>query len=155
MSLQGSLLLAALIVIAALSAYAIKLWRQVAEQQRQRDAKISERQLLLQDQIQQIAKAAEAEQCQAAEAALRLVNLLRAIPGTEQAQLAAQFPHLHALYDAISDQPILEARKALDKKERRRLDRELELQQSKLGPAIAADLAILTDASWSAKSLQQ
>ncbi|QIZ78278.1 DUF2489 domain-containing protein [Ferrimonas lipolytica] len=155
MSVQGSLIVAAIAIVVALAVYAAILWRKVAQQQQQRSTKIAARQLHLQEQIQQIAKAALAEQCQPAEAALRLVNLLRAVPGADSERLAQQFPHLQALYDAISTQPILEQRKALPKLERRKLDMELEHHQAVLGPAISTDVAILADSSWRAQSLSK
>lgn len=153
MTLQGSLLIAAIVIVLVLAGYAAYLWRKVLQQKQQRLQKIVERQQLLKEQIQQIAKATAAEQCQPAEAALRLVNLLRAIPMADHTKLRQQFPHLHALFDAISDQPILEARKALDKKERRRLDRELEHHQAELGPAISDDIAVLNSAEWTIESV--
>ncbi|WP_169628089.1 DUF2489 domain-containing protein [Ferrimonas senticii] len=154
--IQGSLIVVALAIILGLSGYAITLWRKVFAQQRQQQASAAQRRDTLLEQVQHITKAAVAEQCQPAEAALRLVNLLRAIPNVNAEQLAQQLPHLHAMYAAISEQPILAERKALPKLERRRLDRELERQQTELGPAMLTEITEkLLDETQFAQWLQQ
>ncbi|SHI01764.1 DUF2489 domain-containing protein [Ferrimonas marina] len=151
MSLQGGILILAVLVIIALAAYAAHLMRQVALQSRRQQQEAEQRRQDLKEQIQLIAKACLQQQCEPAEGALRLVNLLRGLPGTTPEQWREQFPGLHALYDKVADQPILSARKALKRNERMKLDLELEHWQAELGSGMDPDLTVISSPEWPAR----
>ncbi|GAA4878548.1 DUF2489 domain-containing protein [Ferrimonas pelagia] len=145
MTVQGSMVLLAGLIIAVLTGYAAYLLWQLRQQRLAQQRAEQMRHSELQAQIQLIAKACHQQQCEPAEGALRLVNLLRGLPGSHPDQWRQRFPALHALYDQIAEQPILSARKALQRQERMRLDLELARAQQQLGPAMSADLARLAD----------
>ncbi len=148
MTLQGSLLLLGSLIILALAAYAARLLWLLRQQNRAQRAAQDQRRSELQSQILLIAKACHQEQCEPAEGALRLVNLLRGLPGHSPEHWRALYPDLHALYDKIADHPILDARKALKRNERMRLDLERERWEDQLGPAMLKDLERLLEARW-------
>lgn len=130
-------------IILALASYAAYLFWQLRQQrQRQAHAK-TERRATLVEHIQLIAKACQQKQCEPAEAALRLVNLLRALPDADMDSLRQQYPVLHELYDNVADQPILDARKALKRNERMKLDMERAHWESRLGPKLDPELLAL------------
>ncbi|MBW3166462.1 DUF2489 domain-containing protein [Ferrimonas balearica] len=130
-------------IIIALAGYAAALLWQL-RQQRQRQARLkTERRATLAEQIQLIAKACLEKQCEPSEGALRLVNLLRALPDSDMDALRQQYPVLHELFDKVADHPILDARKALKRNERMKLDMERAHWEARLGPKLDPELTQL------------
>ncbi|MBY5993385.1 DUF2489 domain-containing protein [Ferrimonas balearica] len=138
--------LGALIVV-ALAAYAASLLWQLRQVKQRQAAAVAQRRSDLLEQIQLVAKACQQQQCEPSEGALRLVNLLRALPDADQEQLRQRYPVLHELYDNIAHHPILEARKALKRNERMKLDMERAHWESRLGPKMGDELAALAELS--------
>lgn len=136
---QWTLWLAAAIIL-VLAGYAGHLLWKLDKLKRQQQADASARRTKLTEDIRLIARACRQEQCEPAEGALRLVNLLRALPAQTPDALRDQYPRLHALYDKVCDQPILEARKALKRNERMKLDLERARWEDELAPAMQPEL---------------
>ncbi|MBY6187526.1 DUF2489 domain-containing protein [Marinobacter hydrocarbonoclasticus] len=132
-------------IILALAGYAAYLFWQLHQQRQRREAANAERRATLVEHIQLIAKACQQAQCEPAEGALRLVNLLRALPGADMDTLRQQYPVLHELYDKVADQPILDARKALKRNERMKLDAERAHWESRLAPQMESELLELAE----------
>ncbi len=142
MNIWWILAVAGALIIAGLAFYLGQLLFQLKQQQqRQQQAlaeqqrKQAEHQQYLLDSILLIAKATLEKQCEYSEAALRIWVLLENLQ-PELAQ-ACRFPGLFAMYDCVKDMPTHEARKALDKKELRRLDHLR--QQTEIDQAAAID----------------
>jgi len=109
-----------LAIIAGLSYVAWRELKKVAELDAAKAKKDQERRAHLQMSVDAIARAVIAEQCDVSEGALRLKPLLDATDPswTDRSDLRA----ILTLAEALADQPIKEARKALEKQERMRLD---------------------------------
>lgn len=123
------LLLAGLLLIAALAAYAWHLWRRVWAQQRARDEAQEERQKRLGGDLSILASSLLDEQLPLIEGAIRIKVLLDNYDSALSNDSRCQVFHL--LFDATADVPTHAAWKALDKNERRRFEKrfnELELQ---------------------------
>lgn len=124
-----SLLLAGLLLIAALAAYAWHLWRRVWAQQRARDEAQEERQERLGGDLNILASSLLDEQLPLIEGAIRIKVLLDNYDSALSNDSRCQVFHL--LFEATADVPTHAAWKALDKSERRRFEKrfnELELQ---------------------------
>lgn len=138
---------AALMVIAVLAAYASYLWAHVwlhrrRQQQRQHQQQ-AERNARLLESIRTIAWAAEQQQCELAEAALRLCVLLDLLVVPAETALSSRFPALHGLYAVIRDQPIGDARSALKRNERMRLDLERHQAEAEWAERVMPELTAL------------
>lgn len=144
---MSALAITALVVVAALAGYASYLWARVWLHQRQQrqlqQQQRAERNARLLDSIRTIAWAAEQEQCELAEAALRLCVLLDLLAVPEGMALAERFPALHGLYAAIREQPIGDARSALKRNERMRLDVERHQAESEWAGRLKPELTAL------------
>lgn len=146
---MSALAIAALVVIAALAGYASYLWARVWLHQRHQQQlqhqhqQSAERNNRLLDSIRTIAWAAEQEQCELAEAALRLCVLLDLLVVPGDVGMAERFPALHGLYGAIRDQPIGDARNALKRNERMRLDVERHQAESEWAERLKPELKAL------------
>lgn len=128
-TLTLSLLLAGLLLIAALAAYAWHLWRRVWAQQRARDEAQEERQKRLGGDLSILASSLLDEQLPLIEGAIRIKVLLDNYDSALSNDSRCQVFHL--LFEATADVPTHAAWKALDKNERRRFEKrfnELELQ---------------------------
>ncbi|MDM7859353.1 DUF2489 domain-containing protein [Alteromonas sp. ASW11-36] len=113
-----------LTIIAGLGFYAGKLLFQLKQQnERQQQARQTRIDNITQS-IQTIAMAMEQQQCDFSEGAIRICNLLAAIPVIPQPDYPAMYPRIHQLYKEISHFPTHDARNALSKAERRKQDRE-------------------------------
>ncbi|WP_175253311.1 DUF2489 domain-containing protein [Pseudomonas sp. BMW13] len=123
------LLLAGLLLIAALAAYAWHLWRRVwARQQAQEEAR-QERQERLGGDLNILASSLLDEQLPLIEGAIRIKVLLDNYDSDLSNDSRCQVFHL--LFEATTDVPTHAAWKALDKEQRRRFEKrfnELELQ---------------------------
>jgi Protein of unknown function (DUF2489) len=128
-TLTLSLLLAGLLLIAALAAYAWHLWRRVWAQQRAQDKAREERQERLGGDLGILASSLLDEQLPLIEGAIRIKVLLDNYDNDLSNDNRCQVFHL--IFEATADVPTHAAWKALDKTERRRFEKrfnELELQ---------------------------
>ena len=128
-TLTLTLLLAGLLLIAALAAYAWHLWHRVWAQQRARDEAQEERQERLGGDLNILASSLLDEQLPLIEGAIRIKVLLDNYDSALSNDSRCQVFHL--IFDATADVPTHAAWKALDKTERRRFEKrfnELELQ---------------------------
>lgn len=64
----------------------------------------------------------EQQQCELSEGAIRICNLLNALPLASPPDFRQKFPHIHALFIAVSGFAVLEERKKLSKQEKRKQD---------------------------------
>lgn len=107
-----------LLIIAALGVYAGKLLFMLKQQnERQRQARADRLERLL-ESIETIALAMKQQQCNISEGAIRICNLLDALPDADSDKHRKQFPAIHNLFIAVSGFATLEKRKALSKKQR-------------------------------------
>ena len=148
--MSTALIIIAIIVIIALSAYAttllLKLKRQTTNNQRilaERQAVANEhRQKVLTD-IRYIAAAMLEERCELSEGVVRIGKLFDALSMTEQ--VTPLFPQLFVHYQLIESHPIMEARKALPKQQRMKLDFARMRSEADLGDAILEEAKIIAE----------
>ena len=112
----------ALIIILALGVYAGRLLFMLKQQNTRQAAARAERTAKIKESVILIAKAMEQQQCELSEGAIRICNLLNALPLTSPPDFREKFPHIHALFIAVSGFAVLEARKKLSKQEKRKQD---------------------------------
>ena len=138
-------IIAAIIIIALLTWYAVKLLKEVKiqakkqqqlELQKQQALKVHDKKII--DSIVIIVRAMKEEQCDFAEGCWRLCVLLDSLKLSEK--LSTHFPAIFKLYDAIKHMPILEQRKKLEKQERMKLDFERMKIEAELTNDIKKDL---------------
>jgi len=141
-------LLLGIIIVLALAFYAGKLLKQVAQQkEQQQQAQLAQQQALNQhdkkvfDSVLLITRAMQQEQCEFDEGCWRLSVLLSSLKTVTG--LPAQFPAIFGLYDEIKDFAILDARKALEKKERMREDYKRMTALAQMHEGVVADLDTL------------
>ena len=128
-SLLIVLILIAVLIIAALGAYAWHLTRQVKEQETRRlaeeaeaEQQLRQHQLSLIQDVHFVCKAVITDQCEITEGVLRLEYLIRGLdPDTWGAQELNTLRHFYSL---VREMPILDAYRQLPKKEQFRLDNE-------------------------------
>ena len=154
------LIIAALIIIAALAYYAWHLTTKVKklhqaqqEEQAQAELQLRNRQLELLQDIRFIARAVLAEQCEITEGVLRIQYLISALdPDAWQLDELATLRQHH---EATAGMPILDAYKALPKKEQFRLDRERWSLEEHHKPAVQRELQWLVSYRFPAVTLLQ
>jgi hypothetical protein len=131
------------IIIIALGVYAGKLlfvlMQQKARQQAARDKRIDS----IVQSIQTIAFAMQQQQCNYSEGAIRICNLLKALPIENIPDYSLVFPQLHSLFDIIKDYPTHEERSALSKQEIRKQDRQREQIESEAESGIQEEIGRL------------
>ncbi|MFT6086333.1 MAG: hypothetical protein ACJAWT_000686 [Glaciecola sp.] len=131
------------IIIIALGVYAGKLlfvlMQQKARQQAARDKRIDS----IVQSIQTIAFAMQQQQCNYSEGAIRICNLLKALPIENIPDYSLVFPQLHSLFDTIKDYPTHEERSALSKQEIRKQDRQREQIESEAESGIQEEIGRL------------
>ncbi|GGW96325.1 DUF2489 domain-containing protein [Alteromonas halophila] len=134
------LLLAGLAIIAGLGIYAGRLLfmlrQQNQRQQKVRDARVS----TITESILTITLAMEQQQCELSEGAIRVVNLLDALPIQSPPDYRQKFPSIHQLFTEISGFAVLEARKKLSPKEKWRQDKAREQVESEHESKVLAEL---------------
>lgn len=115
------------IIIVALSSYAtyllLKLQRQKKRQQAalvEREAVANAKRAQVLDDIRYIATAMIEDRCEISEGVVRIGRLFEILSLSER--LAPEFPALFQHFELIKDHPIMEARQALPKQERMKLD---------------------------------
>ncbi len=154
------LIIAALIIIAALAYYAWHLTTKVKklhqaqqEEQAQAELQLRNRQLELLQDIRFIARAVLAEQCEITEGVLRIQYLISALD--PDAWQLDELATLRKHHEATSAMPILEAYRALPKKEQFRLDRERWSLEEHHKPAVQRELQWLVSYRFPAVTLLQ
>lgn len=135
-------------VIAALLAYGAYLWTRVWLHLRQQRAQQHTRNESLCESIRTIAWATLEKQCEPGEAAVRICVLLDHLVLVSAVAFPARFPALHSLYDAIREQPTHDARNALSKQERFRLDKALMAAERQWEAPIQPELQALSQFRW-------
>ncbi|QIR15974.1 DUF2489 domain-containing protein [Shewanella aestuarii] len=130
-----------ILIIIGLSAYATKLLLQVKRQtekklqaQAERDAKADEKRQQILTDIRYIATAMLEDRCELSEGVVRIGKLFDILSMTEQ--VTPLFPQLFTHYDVIKTHPIMEARQALPKQQRMKLDFARMRSEADLGEAI-------------------
>lgn len=120
-------LLIGLLIVLSLAFYAGKLLNQLAQQkakqakdQEAQQAALRQHDKKVFDSVLLITRAMQQEQCEFDEGSWRLSVLLSSLK--TQSGMPIRFPSIYGLYDEIKDLAILDARKALTKKERMRED---------------------------------
>lgn len=155
-----ALLSAALLIITVLAAYAWHLTRQVreaeqqqADEQAQAAHNLRQHQLGLLEDIRFIARSVLAEQCEITEGVMRLHFLITSLdPDSWQLdELSVVRQH----HQATAAMPILEAYKALPKKEQFRLDQERFRLEDGHKEGVLRELRWLTDYAFPTVTLLQ
>ena len=132
--------LVALLVIAVLAWYAMRLLKQLKLQKTLIAQAKSARTTRLKESIEIIAKAMQSGECNHSEGVIRLSMLLMPFGKTLQPYAA-----MAQLHEIVRDMPTHEARKELEKKERMRLDLERESAEAKFEQEIMEELHRLLD----------
>lgn len=140
----------ALLIIAALGVYAGKLLFMLKQQNERQKAAREARLANITESIETIAKAMEQQQCDLSEGAIRICRLLQLLPQPETSYRES-FPHIHALFVAVSGFAVLDARKALSKQERRKQDKAREEIESQHESKVLTELPALQQISQHAK----
>ena len=142
--MQIALFAAGLLIIVALATYATQLLlklrkqtqeREIAQQARQATAD-AKRESVLTD-IRYIAAAMIEDRCEISEGTFRIAKLFDTLSLSER--VAADYPNLFTHFKRIKDHPIMEARKALPKQERMKLDLARMKSESELEAGILED----------------
>jgi len=138
-------LLIGIVIVLALAFYAGKLLKQLTQQkEQQQKAQLAQQQALnnhdkkVFDSVLLITRAMQQEQCEFDEGCWRLSVLLSSLKTVTG--LSTQFPAIFGLYDEIKDLAILDARKALDKKERMREDYKRMTALSQMQESVVVEL---------------
>lgn len=133
------------LIIAILAAYAGMLLARLKRQRQQRreleKQAVNERKEKIAESIRIISDAMLRDECDISEGSIRLVKLLTAIPASEPKDWPTEYPSLFEFYDRIKHMPIMDARKALAKKERRKLDKERLGYSAQASEQIKAEIA--------------
>ncbi len=119
-----------LLVILGLGFYAGKLLFQLKSQNQRQDKARQVRIDNITESVRTISLAMEQQQCNLSEGAIRICNLLDAMPLTPQPDYVNEYPALYELYKKVQRFDTLEARNALPKAERRKQDKEREELES-------------------------
>ncbi|WP_102794802.1 DUF2489 domain-containing protein [Bowmanella denitrificans] len=133
-----SLIIAALVIVAALAFYAGKLLYQLKQQTRQQRDVQKRREQHLRQSIQTIAMALDQQQCSLSEGSIRLCVLLENLDKNQDH--ASHFPALHELYAKIKHMPTHDAYKALPKQDRMRMQMEREEYEAELESRILREI---------------
>lgn len=133
------------IIIIALGVYAGKLLYLLKQQKlRQQNARNKRIDTMVQS-IQTIAFAMQQQQCNYSEGAIRICNLLKALPIENIPDYAITYPKLHRLFDQIKDYPTHDERNALSKQERRQQDKQREQFESEAETGIQEEIGRLKE----------
>lgn len=131
----------AVVILAALSYYAGTLIWRVKQQEKTTTADKNKRLDYITDSICHIAKAMQAEQCEASEGVLRIWVLLEHYNKDQAEPKIYQdvYPGYWSLYSDIKDMPTHEARKKFNKKEILKLDLDRMEAEQKYAEQVAVD----------------
>lgn len=136
--LRYFLFVLAVLIVLSMAAYAASLLLKIRRQKKQLKQAQFTRYSNICESIDLIARAMLAEQCDLSEGVLRLKPLLDVL-----GKKLAVFPAMWALYQTVEEMPILDARKALKRNERMKLDLERETKEIELEEQIKQELAQL------------
>lgn len=141
-------LVIAVVIVISLAFYAGKLLKQLAQQKElQQQALIEQQQALNKhdtkvfDSVLLITRAMQQEQCEFDEGCWRLSVLLSSLK--TEGELPTKFPAIFGLYDEIKELAILDARKALSKKQRMREDYQRMTALNKMHDKVVEELSTL------------
>ncbi len=137
------LAIAGLVVILGLGFYAGRLLFQLKQQNQRQQRAREQRTVTIVESIQVIVKAMLQQQCELSEGAIRLCNLLDALPLSSPPDYSQQYPSLYELFHKVSGFAILEARAQLPKSERMRQDVAREQIESEYETAVLKELPAL------------
>ncbi|WP_394129166.1 DUF2489 domain-containing protein [Shewanella maritima] len=143
----------AVIIVIVLATYAAHLLIKLKKQNLTQQLAAVERERLAQEKreavltdIRYIANAMLEERCELSEGVMRIGKLFAALSLTEQVQ--PQYPNLFEHYELIADHPIKEARKALAKQQRMKLDLQRMKSETKLEQGIMDEIKLISEFSW-------
>ncbi|MGQ8367048.1 DUF2489 domain-containing protein [Glaciecola sp. 1036] len=131
------------LIILGLGIYAGRLLFLLKAQNDRQQAARNKRIETITKSIQTIAFAMEQQQCDPSEGAIRICNLLEALPLDPQPDFVQKYPAMFALYADIQHFPTHEARQALSKAERRQQDTQREQIESDYESKIQPELVEL------------
>lgn len=133
------------LIITILAAYAGLLLSRLKRQRLQRreleEQAVNERKEKISESIRIISDAMLRDDCNISEGSIRLVKLLTAIPAAAPKDWPGEYPSLYDFYGKIKHMPIMDERKALAKKERRKLDKERLGYEALVSDKIKAEIA--------------
>ncbi|UXN36844.1 DUF2489 domain-containing protein [Avibacterium paragallinarum] len=129
------LLALGLLIIVGMSAYAVKLLRTLKSQKQALENARVERVKRLKESIEIIARAMQNGDCNLSEGVIRLKMLLDPL-GIK----IASYPAMGELYEVVKEMPTHQARTALKKNERMRLDLTRESAEAELEAKITLEL---------------
>lgn len=142
------LIIIALIIVAALSIYAINLLLKLKRVNDTKTAAIKAQQATADKRHQQIltdiryiAAAMLEDRCELSEGVMRIGKLFDALSLSEQVN--SNFPNLFTHYELIREHPIMEARKSLPKQQRMKFDFERMRSEAALEPAILEEAKLI------------
>ncbi|MDO6620012.1 DUF2489 domain-containing protein [Shewanella sp. 6_MG-2023] len=142
--MSSIVIVVAVIIVLLLASYAGYLLLQVKKQQqaslaasKQRtiEARAKKQQVL--DDIKYIATAMLEERCEPSEGVMRIAKLFDTLSMSEA--MAVEFPHIFEHYACIKDHPIKDARSALPKQQRMKLDLARMKSEAKLEQSLLED----------------
>jgi hypothetical protein len=131
-------------IILSLAVYAGRLLYLLRLQQDKQKQAVAKKNAYLLESIRTIAHAAEQQQCELSEAAIRICVLLdhlqHPMATTDYAQ---RYPQLHELYDRVKHLPTHDARKAYKRNEIMRMDLQRMRDEEALAEGIKPELVAL------------
>ena len=130
----------ALIVVLGLSGYAIRLLKQLKQQNIMIAKSKAIREARLKESIDIIARAMQSGECNHSEGVIRLTMLLMPFGKT-----LTPYPSMAQLHEIVHNMPTHDARKQLEKKERMRLDLARERAEAKFEHKIKEELRQFLD----------
>lgn len=133
----------AAVIVSGLGVYAGRLLYLLRAQNQRQKRTRSKRIQNISESIQTIAFAMEQQQCEPSEGAIRICNLLLALPIVPQPNYKSDYPAIFELYDRIKHFPTLDARNSLSKKERKQQDKEREQIESELSSKVQKEVTKL------------
>ncbi len=134
-AMKTILLIAGLAIITVMVGYLISLLIRLQKQKTQFQQARLARFERIQDSLLTIAKAMQQGECNHSEGVIRLTMLLKPL-----GQDLRPYPNMAALYDVVMDMPTHDARQALEKAERRKLDHIREEAEQNKHSGIQAEL---------------
>lgn len=129
------LIILAGLVLLSMAGYALSLFLKLRRQKMALKQAKNARYLNILDSLDVIARAMLVEQCDFSEGVLRLKPLLDVL-----GRKLSIYPAMWALYQVVETMPIREARKALKRNERMKLDLQREAKEAELSEAIKTEL---------------
>lgn len=142
--MSSIVIVAAIIIVLILAFYASHLLFKVKKQQQaslkaneQRTIEARAKKLQVLDDIKYIAAAMLEERCEPSEGVMRIAKLFGTLSMSEA--MTVEFPHIFEHYDCIKDHPIKDARSALPKQQRMKLDLARMKSEAKLEQSLLED----------------